>query len=215
VIRPLLFRVLPLSILILLLVPALVHLTSPWWAPPAARWAVRRFLQADLSLATASFNPFTLTFRGAGGSFRVEREPVRASGDLSRVEVALDLLPFLARRSVRSVAVEVDTLTVALSGDMSLLGLLSTPSAPPRIIPAAASSPPVAQGPFRVERLTLRIQRGILRYARGEKRGEVSMDLDFQGNYERVSDWPALGRSLLRDLAARTAYAFMAERLFR
>jgi hypothetical protein len=207
------------AVLVVLLLPALVYITSPFWAARACRWAAARWLKADVRFATAVLNPFNLSLDAAGGTFTAPGgEAYQASGELSRFRVRIDPGALIRERRIRELAVELASLTVTLAEGRELSSASPVPGLP--VIgglarPAAAVVESGAAKPWTIQRLRLRIDRGVIRYSRGGRRGEMSMELGFNAAYDNVGDIKKLAGEVLGDLLSKAAYGFLTERLFR
>jgi hypothetical protein len=220
-VRSLLVKLFILAFLAVLLLPALLYLTSPWWGPEAVHWAAARFWQADLRPATVTVNPFQLRIEGAGGTFEGPPAPgFAAAGDLSRFRLEMEALPFLLKRRIKSASLDLATLTVTVTDGQSTLPQSGpAPPAAPAPAPAAMPVPDTRRATsaetWTIDELTLHIERGVIHYSEGGRRGEVSMDIDLNATFQGVRSGDDLTRKVLEDMMSKAAYGFLTERLFR
>ncbi len=205
-----------ITLLLALLMPAAVYITSPWWAASACNRAAAGLWDMDLKLATASLNPFRMCLEGAGGTFATAAgRKLRASGDVSRIRVSLNPLDAFRRHRIREVRLEVGMISVALSDAGDLAPMSGCPPAPPPVPLLLAGVMGAPEGPWIIDRLRLKVERGILRYDNKGRKGEVSMDLGFSAVLENVSDLSDVSRKVLHEILAKAAYSFLAEKLLR
>lgn len=213
--RSLLLKIVLVTVLLALLAPALFYLASPWWAPPACRWAADRFWNMDLKFATATLNPFTMELSATGGTFRgPDGEKFIPSGDLSRFTAEIDIIPLVRERKIKSVLLELASLKVRITGGKksSFLPSHYEYDGVNDVVPAAWTTENEGSN-WLIESFLLRIDRGILHYSSRSKKSEVSVDLDLEERFENVSDVRKLAGEVLERILTSAAYGLLKEKI--
>jgi hypothetical protein len=199
----------------------LVYFSSPFWAPEAFRLTALGSWQVDLRLDEASFNPFTLSLKGRGGTFKLPpMRGYRADGEIHNLEAEADLFPFLLRRKLNDVLLEVDRLTVDFrngedrppgSGQKSG----GRPDSPEFRLARAEEREDGGSIRLEIGRLQLMVRKGMFRFDTGRRSGEASMELNYEATFENIRNLEDLADKVLEDLTAKAAALFLMENLLR
>lgn len=207
------YRTFILLTLLILLCPAVLYLTSPWWAPGVARWAAAKLWQVELNFDSASFNPFTMSLHSEGGSFKGPRDKgFQASGDLYRLIAEIDVLPLLKDRRIKDLSIEIATLKITTGGGgFNPLSYKSSGSYGNLFMTVGVYTENDEKD-WVIDRLLLMIDRGVLCSPGRKRGGEISIDLDFKAVYENVNDIEELAGKILEGILSKAAFGFLTER---
>ena len=198
-----------------------VYFSSPFWAPEACRLTAARLWQVDLQLDEASFNPFTFSLKGRGGTFRLPpMRGYRAAGEIQSLEAEADLFFFLTRRKLNDVLLDAARLTVDFRQRDD-----GTPEPGKRSgrrpgrpeIRLAGAEERRGGGSVRLEigRLQLKVREGIFRYDTSRRSGEASMELNYEATFQNIRDLEELTDMVLQDLAVKAAAVFLMDNFLR